>query len=165
MSIGQSQEGRDGAEVRIPPPLFYLVAVVLGVVLHRTCELEFAPGSSLRIVLGVAVLCGGIAILGSSFSVFRRIGQHPDPRKPTPVVARDGPYRFTRNPMYFGGILGAIGIGLVFRSIIVTIFATVLQIVIYRSRILVEEQLLLKAFGEEYTKYKKRTKRLIPFIY
>jgi protein-S-isoprenylcysteine O-methyltransferase Ste14 len=32
-------------------------------------------------------------------------------------------------------------------------------------RIVVEEKVMIAAFGDEYTSYMKRTKKIIPFIY
>jgi protein-S-isoprenylcysteine O-methyltransferase Ste14 len=112
MSSDPRREEFQGAEVPIPPPAVYLAAVVLGVLLHWLWALELGRGSSLRIALGVTLICGGVALLMGAFSIFRRIGQHPDPRKPTPAIARDGPYRFTRNPMYLGLSLIQLGLGI-----------------------------------------------------
>jgi protein-S-isoprenylcysteine O-methyltransferase Ste14 len=35
----------------------------------------------------------------------------------------------------------------------------------YLYRIKVEEKFMLEEFGDKYEEYKKRTKRLIPFVY
>lgn len=161
MSSEQIQEERDGVDVRIPPPVLYLVAVVLGVVLHWLCAFGFARGSSLRIALGVAVICGGVAILGSAFSVFHRIGQHPDARKPTPTIARDGPYRFTRNPMYLGGSLIQLGLGVALGNAwIVLLLVPTVALIHYRA-ILPEERYLEGKFGDEYTSFKASVRRWI----
>jgi protein-S-isoprenylcysteine O-methyltransferase Ste14 len=131
------------------------------VVLHWLWALEFAPGSSLRIALGVAVICGGVAILGGAFSVFRRIGQHPDPRKPTPTIARDGPYRFTRNPMYLGGSLIQLGLGIAIGNAwIVLLLVPVVGFIHYRA-ILPEERYLEEKFGDEYASFKASVRRWI----
>ena len=155
------REGQDGADVGIPPPVFYLVAVALGVALQWLCALGFARGSSLRIALGVALICGGVAILGSAFSVFRRIGQHPDPRKPTPVVARDGPYRFTRNPMYLGGSLVQLGLGIALGNAWVVLLLVPVVVLLHYRAILPEERYLEGKFGDEYTSFKASVRRWI----
>jgi protein-S-isoprenylcysteine O-methyltransferase Ste14 len=161
MSSDERQEERDGANVRIFPPAVYLVAVVLGVALHWAWGLGFARGSSLRSALGVAAICGGVAILFCAFSVFRRIGQHPDPRKPTPVIARDGPYRFTRNPMYVGGSLIQLGIGIALGNAwIVLLLVPVVALIHYRV-ILPEERYLERKFGDDYTSFKASVRRWI----
>lgn len=70
-----------------------------------------------------------------------------------------------RHPVYAGGLLGVVGIYLAFRSIIMLIMVSILYFVVIRHRLLFEEQLLIREFGEEYENYMERTKRLIPFLY
>lgn len=67
--------------------------------------------------------------------------------------------------MYLGALIGSLGMGLVFRSVIVTIMSVISYFLIYRSRMDEEERLLTAKFGEEFILYMRRTKRLIPLIY
>jgi protein-S-isoprenylcysteine O-methyltransferase Ste14 len=161
MSGDQGQDARDAADVRIPPPAFFLGAVVLGIVLHWAWALGFARDSSLRIALGMAVICGGVAILASAFSVFRRMGQDPDPRKPTPTIARDGPYRFTRNPMYLGVSLVQLGLGIALGNAWIVLLLIPAVVLIHYRAILPEERYLERKFGDEYASFKVSVRRWI----
>jgi protein-S-isoprenylcysteine O-methyltransferase Ste14 len=161
MSGDQRRDTRGGAEVRIPPPLFYLLAVALGVALGWLWPLGFPLGGGLRIALGVAAVCGGVAILMGAFVVFRRMGQHPDPRKPTPTIARDGPYRFTRNPMYLGSSLAQLGLGVALGNAWIVLLLFPVVVVIHYGAILPEERYLEKNFGDEYTSFKASVRRWI----
>lgn len=161
MGRGHRPELGDGADVRIPPPALPVVAVLLGVVLDWVWELGFTGGSGLPIALGAAAICGGVAILLSAFSVFRRIRQHPDPRKPTPAIVRDGPYRFTRNPMYLGIGLLQLGIGLALDNAWILLLLVPVLLVIHYGAILPEERYLEQKFGEEYTRFKASVRRWI----
>ena len=161
MSSNQTEDASDSADVWIHPPALYLVAVVLGIALHWLWALGFARGSSLRIALGVAVICGGVAILLSAFSVFHRIGQHPDPRKPTPTIARDGPYRFTRNPMYLGGVLIQLGIGIALGNAWIVMLLVPVALLTHYRVILPEEHYLERKFGDEYASFKASVRRWI----
>ncbi|MFX1364582.1 MAG: methyltransferase family protein [Promethearchaeota archaeon] len=76
-----------------------------------------------------------------------------------------GVYKYIRNPMYSGGLIATIGFCFVFRCIITLIIMFTYTFLIYRMRILEEEKILLEKFGKEFEDYKKKTKRLIPFIY
>jgi len=147
--------------VRLHPPALFLGAVLLGIALHWLWALELASGSRLRIALGVALLCGGVALLGSALRLFHRIGQHPDPRKPTPAIARDGPYRFSRNPMYLGGSLIQLGLGVALGNAWVVLLLLPVLALIHHRVILPEEAYLEEKFGGEYARFKASVRRWI----
>ena len=77
----------------------------------------------------------------------------------------EGVYKHIRNPMYSGALIAVIGFGLVFRSIITLLFVSIFYFILFKMRIDEEERLLYEAFGEEFTNYKKKSKKLIPFTY
>ena len=76
-----------------------------------------------------------------------------------------GVYRYIRNPMYSGALIATIGFCLVFRCIITLIIMFIYYFLVFRMRIIEEERILIKKFGEQFEEYKKRTKRLIPLLY
>ncbi len=75
-----------------------------------------------------------------------------------------GIYRFARNPIYFGFILAAISMS-IYTSSLYGFLVMLLEIPICLSRIRIEQRMLIEEFGDEYMKYMKTTKKLIPFIY
>ncbi len=75
-----------------------------------------------------------------------------------------GIYRFTRNPMYFGLIMGITGLPL-YATSLYGFLTSLLLIPIILNRIRLEEKLLTEEFQKAYQKYKEHTKKLIPFIY
>ena len=77
----------------------------------------------------------------------------------------EGVYKYIRNPMYSGALFAVIGFCLVFRSIITLLLLPIIYLLLFKVRIDEEERLLYEAFGEEFTNYKKKSKKLIPFIY
>ncbi|MHA1488021.1 MAG: methyltransferase family protein [Promethearchaeota archaeon] len=77
----------------------------------------------------------------------------------------EGVYKHIRNPMYSGALIAVIGFGLVFRSIITLLFVSIFYFIVFKMRIDEEERLLFEVFGEEFTSYKKKSKKLIPYIY
>ena len=76
-----------------------------------------------------------------------------------------GVYNYIRNPMYMGSLIAVIGFCFVFRCLVVLFITFILYFLGLRMRILEEERILSEKFGAEYEEYKKRTKRLLPFIY
>jgi len=75
-----------------------------------------------------------------------------------------GVYGLVRHPLYLGDMLRNYGIAMVFSSMYGLLFMLAANLLLV-ARIRMEEEMLLEAFGDEYSDYMKRTKRLIPFIY
>lgn len=150
----------DAAAVRLPPPLVYLGAVVLGGLVHElVVPLPLPIGTGLRIA-GAAVAGGaGVALVLAAFGLFRAIGQDPAPWTTTPSVVTTGIYRWTRNPMYVGmGLLQtAISIGWAngwILALVPVVLATVQATAIRH-----EEAYLESKFGETYLAYKRSVRR------
>jgi protein-S-isoprenylcysteine O-methyltransferase Ste14 len=77
-------------------------------------------------------------------------------------LATDGPYAFTRNPLYFGSFLIGFGFGvMVNRPLLLFLFFLVFWAV-YRAVIEEEETLLKQRFGEDYLSYARRVPRFFP---
>lgn len=72
-----------------------------------------------------------------------------------------GPYRFTRNPIYFGCLLVLLGLVIVWSSV-VTAILTILVYIIFRNVFIKKEEMILEEeFGEEYRNFKNRVRRWI----
>jgi protein-S-isoprenylcysteine O-methyltransferase Ste14 len=122
----------------------------------------FAPPPALGWAAAVMTAIGiGLAIWGRVF-----IGRNWSPR---PAVKEDhelvttGPYAYVRHPIYSGILLAALGTaltGTVF-GIGVVVFASI----VFLSRIVREEKIMLELFPSEYPAYQARTKRLVPFLW
>jgi protein-S-isoprenylcysteine O-methyltransferase Ste14 len=76
-----------------------------------------------------------------------------------------GFYKYIRHPIYTGGLVQVLGLYLAFHSVIITIFALISFSWLYNGRIKYEEEILEKEFGEDYENYRKKSKKMIPFIY
>lgn len=157
---GMDANEHDGAAVRIPPPLVYLVAVIAGGLLHElVLPLHLGLGLTVRSGVAAATTLLGFALLTGAMGSFRRTGQDPKPWKSTPEIVSTGVYKFTRNPMYLGMTLlqTAIGIGWA-NGWIIALLPGVLAI-IYATAIRHEEAYLERKFGDAYTRYKESVRR------
>jgi protein-S-isoprenylcysteine O-methyltransferase Ste14 len=155
-----TEKEKDGAAVRIPPPLVYLAGVIVGVLLHAfIIALPIGLSTALRIAAGVAAAVASLVLMGGAIGLFRRTGQDPKPWEPTPEIISSGVYRITRNPMYVGmGFLQiAIGIGLANWWII--IFVPIVLTLVYATAVRHEERYLQRKFGNVYTGYKATVRR------
>lgn len=150
----------DAAAVRLPPPLVYLAAVVLGGLVHElVVPLPLPIGTGLRIAGAAVAGVAGVALVLAAFGLFRAIGQDPAPWTATPSVVTTGIYRWTRNPMYVGmGLLQtAIAIGWAngwILALVPVVLATVQATAIRH-----EEAYLERKFGETYLAYKRSVRR------
>jgi protein-S-isoprenylcysteine O-methyltransferase Ste14 len=109
-------------------------------------------------ILGFIIRWTAIGQLGKAFTVDVSISK-------THKIKDDGLYKTIRHPSYLGMVLIFLGLSLLFGSWYAILVVNVPTFIALSIRIKVEEELLISAFGEEYTNYKKRTKRLIPMIY
>ena len=151
---------KDGAVVRFPPPFVPVIALALGVVVHRwIMPLPLRVDGAFRYVAAGLLLGLGIALMAAAFGLFRRTGQDPKPWESTPEIISTGVYRFTRNPMYVSmGLLQA-GFGVALANGWVVLLVPVVWAVIYTIAIRHEEAYLETKFGSVYTDYKKSVRR------
>lgn len=151
---------RDGAAVRFPPPLVYLIAVIIGGLLHAfVFPLPFALALSARIGLAVAAALLGVALLAAAIGLFRRTGQDPKPWKSTPEIISTGIYRATRNPMYVGMALIQISTGIGWANGWIVALVLPVLVIVYAIAIRHEEAYLERKFGDSYLEYKRSVRR------
>src|SRR5690606_39461851 len=66
--------------------------------------------------IGARVFAAAFALALWALLTFRSAGTEVETVKPTTVIVEDGPYRFTRNPIYLGMFLSLIGLAIGFNS-------------------------------------------------
>ncbi len=76
-----------------------------------------------------------------------------------------GLYRYLRHPSYSGLLLIITGLSLAMNSLISLIVVVVPVFFSISYRIIVEERLLVREFGQSYINFCATRKRIIPFIY
>jgi protein-S-isoprenylcysteine O-methyltransferase Ste14 len=113
---------------------------------------------------GVALYVAGgvlrlwpVFVLGRRFSGLVAI-------QPGHTLVTTGIFGMIRNPSYLGLLLASPGWGLAFRSWVGVLLAA-LTVPPLVARMDAEEALLASQFGAEYEAYRKRTWRLVPYVY
>lgn len=147
-----------GTGVRIPPPVFYAAALAIGIALDQFWPLSFIAGPS-RYVAGGVIVIVSFAILPFALGRFRRLGTPFDVRKPAVALITDGPYRFSRNPIYISLTLLYLGIGVLLDNGWVLILAVPVVVAIDRWVVAREERHLEAKFGAQYLRYKSEVRR------
>src|SRR5262245_20356906 len=155
-------EAERGANVRFPPPLIYAIWIVVAVgIYYGVARTPLPFDRSVGITGGVILVVIAVAIIASAFSLFKRTGQDPAPCAPSPELILQGPYRFTRNPMYVGLTLLQVGVGLGFNNLWIALFAPLSLLTTHFVAVLPEERYLSEKFGDSYKTYLTRVRRYI----
>lgn len=136
------------------PPLIYLVSLVFGALIHRVAPLPFVPGT-LAVPIGASLVLVAIVLFAYSVAKFRAVGTPVPARKPTTVIVRTGPYRFSRNPIYLAFSLFQLGIAIWINSLWLLVTLVGAMGLIHYVVIPKEEEYLERRFGAEYLDYKR----------
>lgn len=153
---------KDGAAVRVPPPLVFLGLLVAGVLLHRyVAPAPMALSQGIRIAAAAVAAVAGLILMGGAIGLFRRTGQDPKPWVSTPEIISTGVYGVTRNPMYVGMALIQTAIGVGLGNLWTVILVPVSVTIVYATAVRHEETYLERKFGEPYTRYKAAVRRWV----
>lgn len=108
---------------------------------------------------GPFLVVGGVVLNVAAVAALRR-NQTPVefPLAPTTLV-REGPFRFSRNPIYLAGILVLCGLALMLGTLGTFLFPILLFILLDRIYVPIEEQQMVLSFGDSYATYRKEVRR------
>lgn len=117
--------------------------------------------------LGFFFIALGVVMLGvafASFNVKEFLGLKKEEHHSDTKLVTKGVYRYVRHPLYTGVFLLLPGVFLLRPTFSILLFVLITAIYIeIGSRL--EEQKLIKIFGEDYVRYRNSVKRYFPFIY
>ena len=151
-------DDQDNPGIRVPPPLVYLLALLLGLLLNRTFHVPFLPHGVTR-VLGWPLVGGGMALATWFIRTMRAADTTLDVNMPVSTLVQDGPFRYSRNPGYLSLAMIYAGIAILRNALWAIVFLPLLVLVTQRELIEREERYLERTFGEDYLAYKGRVRR------
>jgi len=135
------------------------VALVLIVILNLVVPVPFLP-QALSLTVGIPLLLLGVGFWTWGVTGLLRRGETPDPGKATNELVTDGPFRFSRNPIYTGGTVGLLGLALLLNT--ATGVAVVVALALGAHNLtLAEERYLEAKFGDQWREYRSRVRRWI----
>jgi len=152
------QEGHPG--IRVPPPLIYLLPLILGLLLDRKAHVPFLPRRAAR-SLGWPLLGGGVLLSRWFLQTMREVDAPVRTDRPVPRLSTEGPFRYTRNPGYLSLAMIYAGIAILRNALWAVLFLPLVLYVIQLEVIGREERYLERTFGEEYLTYKARVRRWV----
>jgi protein-S-isoprenylcysteine O-methyltransferase Ste14 len=101
----------------------------------------------------------GLLVAGWAIRTMFRAGDSPDPERPVRVLVTNGPFAFTRNPIYLGFAFLYGGVAIFFDSPVTLLLLPVVLYVHTRVIIEREEAYLQNRFEADYSSYKGRVRR------
>ena len=159
-SVGEGRGDRLGVLltlVAIPALLFVAPYSQQQGIWNPGAPLPSLFAGSLLVALGAVFATWGPMHLGRQYSVFVTLQQEHR-------LVTGGPYRLMQHPRYSGLVQWAVGIALIFGSLLALLLALILAVVFVRRGRL-EERLMSQEFGPQWEAYARRTKRFVPLLY
>ena len=155
-------EPADRPGVVIKPPILFLGALALGLLLEAILPLTLTSGPVAAWTLGaigLLLVAIGAVLLTASMRAFRRAGTNVPTWLPTTAVVMNGPYRWSRNPIYVALTLIYAGIALVIGSPWLLLLMPAIVAILHWGVVAREERYLEAKFGQSYLGYKASVRR------
>ena len=150
----------DSAGVRFPPPFVYALGILAGWLIDRRWRWAITDHpASWRPTVAVLLILAWLALFIAAATRFLRAGTSIIPNKPVSAFVVNGPYRFSRNPMYVSLAALYLGVTLLLNSWWPVVLLPLVLIVMQRAVIAREERYLLHRFPVEYAAYCSRVRR------
>ena len=150
----------DSPGVLLPPIVLFGGTLALGFILDW-----LKPISLLRPwvgrLLGVALFVASFWLARAAERGFRRAGTNIRPDQPSLVLLTDGPFRFSRNPLYLATTGMYVAVALFFNALWPLVLLLPMLAVLHWGVIRPEERYLEAKFDAPYRDYRQRVRRWV----
>jgi protein-S-isoprenylcysteine O-methyltransferase Ste14 len=141
--VAHRLEAIDSTHLAIDNPTILMVGEIVGSILY---------------VIGFLLMAWALIMLRSNYQLG---GSAPRFEDKMVVV---GPYRLVRHPMYTAALAISLGLACLLQSgAFLCVFCVYFVLILLL--IPLEEEGLQKSYGEQYSIYRQKTRKLIPFVY
>ena len=139
----------------VPLPETHLVGLGAGILLHAVAPWRLPWAAWVGRASGWPLLVAGVGLGAWAVRAAGRVSlERPD------QLVREGPFAFSRNPMYVAWTLGYLGVALVFGLawplLLLPVVLAATQVVVRR-----EERSLERRFGAAYRSYQASVRRYL----
>jgi protein-S-isoprenylcysteine O-methyltransferase Ste14 len=145
--------------VRIPTPLWLIGMIVVALLVELPLQLpaivQHQPAGVALIVLGIALSAWArLTFKAQHAEIFPWSDAHS-------ALVTNGPFRFSRNPMYLGILVIGVGAALVAGTWLMWLVPVLLFVLDNFVIIPYEERSMERTFGDAYRAYRSRVRRWI----
>lgn len=160
----KSRHGEDSHSGEAPPgtilapsPLLTLAAFLAGLSVEWIWPTGLLPWAW-NLGVGTVLVAGGALLFGGALYAMRNRGKHPSHADQPPELITDGPFRWSRNPIYTGHSLMHLGASFLADSLWPIL--TLVPVVLYLRRVIAREEARLQSlFGAEYERHYQEVRR------
>ncbi len=143
---------------RILPPSVFLIYILIMIGIHFILPVRQIIIGPYRLI-GVVFLIFGLWLNLWADGLFKKRNTTVKPLEKSSAFIVDGPFTFTRNPMYVGMASALLGEAILLGSVLVFAFPVLFMINVHYMYIIHEEPALSETFGESYEQYCRRVRR------
>lgn len=145
---------------RLIPPVLLLLLVIAMAIVHVLASSQPRIPSSLR-WLGIVPIIAGLAFAALGRREFVRVQTNIWTFGQPGRLVTTGPFALSRNPMYLGMALVAVGAAISFGDVAAFGLAALFVVIADRWYIAFEEERMAATFGEAYETYRRSTRRWV----
>ncbi len=149
---------KDAPKVLTLPPNILLLAIIAGLVLNWIFPLDWGRTWG---GLGLIILILSLGLIFWCKKLFDDAGTNIRPDEPSLTLITEGPYMYSRNPVYLGFLSGFAGLAMLANAPIMLLILIPLFFALQHYVVKPEETYLEEKFGSEYRNYMDMTKRWI----
>jgi len=150
----------DSPQVITLPPFVFLGGIIIGFIIDFFIPAPFFS-EAYDLPAGLFVIALGIALMTWAVRTFNAAGTNVDVRQPSTKVVSDGPYRYSRNPIYVAMGLIVLGAAIWLNSLWILFSLVIILPIIETGVIRREEGYLERKFGTQYSEYKAKVRRWV----
>ena len=173
LKYGELQERSEDEQIkRLSGRLAFAVLIIGLFAVHWLAIYDFSwsqllENNAANIALNSIAILLIISSILINQTAIRTLGEFFDRLtiKPEHQLVTTGIYSQVRHPIYSSYILLFTGFCLILQSIVSFGLLALVCIVWFGNRMMIEEEMLEKEFGDQYRAYQQKTKKLFPFIY
>lgn len=155
-----SEHSKDCPDVISYPPIVYFGWFAFGLFLNWLIPLQSYECESTHIAGGILGFMGTALGLWGVYA-FHRAGTNVRPNRPVTALVTDGPFRYSRNPLYVAMTVIYLGMTLSTGSWWPLAALLPVLVTVHWRIVLREEQFLEGKFGETYRAYRTRVRRWV----